>query len=371
MAFRYGNNYVNLGSVTNSKAGKYIVRYNADEKPGVHLCGEKLSLLKCDKGVQGLINAPTPYGIIVVRYAATDAPGDLQQIHTLQRQTTMHTVVKGITHSRTTAPPLTMAMLNSSLSSDTATKIMQLIARIAPHNPPREISDLGRVGLMLKRAGIHQDGTYQQPEGVNLTAAYVASETAMFNAPTKPGNNQVLSNGWSEISAAAQGDYGKNYEMRAYVAYFGYLALTEEQALYPSHSTRGHGPLHLGPKQAFIFTFPSKPPLEKYGFWSLTAYNAAQYLVPNALDRYALSDRSKITFADGSLVYDGRTSTRKDGTFELLVQPADVAPPRNWTSKYATTGFVNCCCWLTFKIVGSQRRREGETCPSHVRAALD
>jgi hypothetical protein len=90
---------------------------------GVHLCGEKFSLLKCDKGVQGFINAPTPYGIIVVRYAVTDAPGDLQQIHTLQKQTAMHTVVKSIAHSITTAPPLTMAMLNSSLSSDPATMI--------------------------------------------------------------------------------------------------------------------------------------------------------------------------------------------------------------------------------------------------------
>lgn len=334
--------------MTDSKAGKYVLRYDADEKPGVHLCGEKLSLPKCEKGVQGFINAPTPYGIIVVRYAVTDAPGDLQQIHTLQKQTTMHAIGKSMTDSITTAPPLTMDMLNSSLSSDPATKIMQLTARIAPHNPPREISDLGRVDLMLKRAGIHQDGTYEQPRGVNLTAAYVASETAMFNAPTKPGNTHVLGNGWSEISAAAQGDYGKNYEMRAYVAYFGYLALTAEQALYPSHSAGGDGPLHLGPKQAFIFTFPSKPPLEQYGFWSLTAYTAAQYLVPNALDRYALSDRSKITYADGSLVYDGRPSARKDRTFDLLVQPADVAPPRNWTSKYATTGFLNCCCWLTF-----------------------
>jgi hypothetical protein len=334
--------------VINSKAGRYIVRYDADEKPGVHLCDEKFHLLKCDKGVQGFINAPTPYGIIIVRYAVTNAPGNLQQIHTLQKQTTMHTIAKSLTHSLSTAPPLTMAMLNSSLSSDPAAKIMQLTARIAPHNPPREILDLERVDLMLKRAGIHHDGIYEQPKGVNLTAAYIASQTAMFNAPIKPGDNQVFSNGWSGISAAAQGDYGKNYEMRAYVAYFGYLALTAEQALYPSHSTGGHGPLHLGPNQAFLFTFPSKPPLEQYGFWSLTAYNAAQNLVPNTLDRYALSDRSNITYPDGSLVYDRRASSRKNGTFELLVQPADIAPPKNWTSKYVTAGFVNCCCWLTY-----------------------
>lgn len=40
---------------------------------------------------------------------------------------------------------------------------------------------------------------------------------------------------------------------------------------------------------------------------------------------------------DGSLVYDG--NAHGDGSFQLLVQPADATPPKNWTSKYVATTF--------------------------------
>ncbi|KAE8306252.1 DUF1254-domain-containing protein [Aspergillus transmontanensis] len=325
----YGNNYVNLGSVENSKAGKYILRFNADDKqnPGVQLCGDPE---KCN-GLQGYVNAPTPYGLMVVRYAAKHTAGDLQEIHALQNQSGLYTVEKGCrTSCRVTAPTLTMSMLNSSLSSDPAIKIMQLTARIAPHNPPRNISDLARVNYMLTKSGV-RDGVYKPQKGQNLTAAYLASEMAMSKAASEPQNVRSLEHGWHALAPTAQGDYGVNYAMREFVAYSGYLALRATEALYPSYGAFQKG-LHLGPRESYIFTFPSKPPMAQYGFWSLTAYNAEEYLVPNTLNRYALSDRSNLTYADGSLVYNG--DTNGDESFQLLVQPADVSPPKNWTSNW-------------------------------------
>jgi hypothetical protein len=55
-------------------------------------------------------------------------------------------------------------------------------------------------------------------------------------------------------------------------------------------------------------------------------------VVSNPLNRYALSDRSNITYADGSFVYGGEGYA--NDSFELPVQPADLEPPKNWTSKY-------------------------------------
>lgn len=324
----YGNNYINLGSIEKSKAGKYILHFNADDKEnaGVQLCSDPE---RCD-GLQGYVNAPTPYGLIVVRYAVKDTAGDLQQIHALQNQSGLHTVEKGgRTSYRSTVPTLTLSMLNSSLSADPAMKIMQLTARIAPHNPPRNMSDLARVNHMLQKSGV-RDGVYKAQKGQNLTAAYLASEMAMSKAASEPQNVHSLGNGWQELAPTSQGDYGENYAMREYVAYFGYLALKATEALYPSYSAGQEG-LHLGPRESYIFTFSSKPPMAQYGFWSLTAYNAEEYLIPNTLNRYVLSDRSNLTHADGSLVYDG--NAHGDGSFQLLVQPADVTPPKNWTSK--------------------------------------
>ncbi|KAJ5833814.1 DUF1254-domain-containing protein [Penicillium riverlandense] len=335
----YANNYANIGSVTNSTAGTYILRYNADHdhKPGVQLCGEKEkgSRVKCDRHIQGYVNAPTPYGIIVTRYAVKEGtPADLAQLHALQNQSHLHAVEKKI--KQPTAPPLTISMLNSSLSSDPATKLMQLTARIAPHNPPRDISDRARVNRMLKEAGVHPDGSYQPPHGVNLTAAYTASQKEILTAVTLPQNHITINHGWNSLAPSAQGDYGTNYAMRAFVAYSGYLGLDASQALYPSYNAGTNSTtLHLAPKQAYIFTFASKPPLDKTGFWSLTAYDAEQYLVPNPLGRYALNKQGNITYADGSRVYgDASASSREDGSFQLLVQPADVTPPKNWTANW-------------------------------------
>ncbi|KAL1876131.1 hypothetical protein Plec18167_005394 [Paecilomyces lecythidis] len=227
-------------------------------------------------------------------------------------------------------PALTLSMLNSALSSEPTMKTMQLAARIAPYNPPRNMSDLARVNAMLKKAGISA-GVYKLQKGQNLTAANLASNAAMSKAAGQPQNVRALENGWHGLSPTVQGDYGENYVMRKFVAYSGYLALRTTEALYPSYNS-GQQELHLGPNESYIFTFPSKPPLAQYGFWSLTAYNKKEYLIPNTLNRYVLNDRSNLTYADGSLVYGSNSHSNE--TFQLLVQPADVTPPRNWTSNW-------------------------------------
>ena len=208
---------------------------------------------------------------------------------------------------------------------------MQMTSRIAPFNPPRNISDQERVNRMLEKAGI-SNGQYN-PTGANLTELSQQALKDVTTHAAKPENTIDLENGWVTMSATAQGDYGLDYKMRYYVASVGYLALTATEAMYPNYQDPTNGnsaTLHLEPDQAYMFTFASKPPLTDVGFWSITGYNADQYLIDNSLDRYALGDRSDITYPDGSLVYgtDGRNES-----FQILVQPGDVVPPKNWTAK--------------------------------------
>jgi hypothetical protein len=47
---------------------------------------------------------------------------------------------------------------------------------------------------------------------------------------------------------------------------------------------------------------------------------------------YALGDRSNITYPSGARVYSNERS--EDGMFQILMQPADVTPPANWTSNW-------------------------------------
>ncbi|KAL5366237.1 hypothetical protein BJX96DRAFT_182428 [Aspergillus floccosus] len=332
----YGNNYANLGSVGHNRPGKYRIRYGAAPKhaPVIQICKNTArSITKdpaCD-GYQGIVNAPTPYGTFVGRLLVKDNSTDLQLVHRIQNQTALYPVGTLRHGNSAHAPKLTTSILNDSLSADIPTRIMQMTARISPFSPPRNISDRPHVERMLRKAGIN-NGQYTPTQG-NLTALAQKAEAAVFKHAKTPQNSMNLGHGWVAMTPSAQGDYGTDYQMRYYVAYTGYLALTSGEAIYPSYqdpSNDRSATLTLGDDEVYMLTFQSKPPLEETGFWSLTGYNAQQYLIANPLDRYAVGDRSGLTYPDGSLVYGAQSP---DQNFQVLVQPADVAPPTNWTSK--------------------------------------
>ena len=54
-------------------------------------------------------------------------------------------------------------------------------------------------------------------------------------------------------------------------------------------------------------------------FWSLTMYDADSYLVPNAIDRYALGDRSGMKFGDGDSL-----------TIVIQAEPPPAERQANW-----------------------------------------
>ncbi|KAB8263707.1 hypothetical protein BDV32DRAFT_119032 [Aspergillus pseudonomiae] len=324
----YGNNYANLGSITKSPPGKYRVRYafGVGEEPGITYCGGKSERPECD-GYQGLINAPTPYGAVDARILVRQ--NDLEMVHTFQNHTLLYTVPR-VGQAKPYAPKLTTTMLNASLARDLPMRIMQMTARFTPHNPPRNISDVSRVDTMLLKAGIH-DG-YSKPVGANLTHMAQMAEAAVSAHAYLPKNIRDLKKGWLGLAPSAQGDYNLDYKMRSFLARYGYLALDATEALYPTY----HDPkkenfaLTLEPKEAYMITFVGKPPLTKQGFWSITVYKE-QYLVANPLKRYALGDRSNLTYADGAPVYG---TDSKNASFQILLQPADIEPPKNWTSNW-------------------------------------
>jgi hypothetical protein len=204
---------------------------------------------------------------------------------------------------------------------------MQLLATFDGTNPPFNISHQSEedLRLTLAKAGIH-NGTYTQPYGVNLTAAYesaLSSIEAQTPEFTKPFNE-----GWARN--VPQGLYGDNYADRAAVAAGGYLELSSDQVLYPMRESKS---MHLNSNESYLYTFSSKPPIASDGFWSLTLYNSAGYLVENNLNRYAVGDRSNLTYSDGAPVYGNASAGSKERPFQILIQSAAVSPPTNWTNK--------------------------------------
>jgi len=123
-------------------------------------------------------------------------------------------------------------------------------------------------------------------------------------------------NGW-EITLD-MGRYGTNYPYRASWTFFGVGGNLAEDAIYPVAKTDGDGkPLDGANKYELRFSKNEMPPAD--AFWSLTAYDADSYLIPNSINRYALGDRSGMKFGD-------------DGSLTIYVQaePPSADRQANW-----------------------------------------
>lgn len=97
-------------------------------------------------------------------------------------------------------------------------------------------------------------------------------------------------NGWL-VSLRYIGDYGRNWLGRAVVAEFALGANTAPETVYPAAHTDSRGRLLRGSRRYRItFEKGNLPPAD--AFWSLTMYNARNYLHPNPAKRYAVGDRT-------------------------------------------------------------------------------
>ena len=126
----------------------------------------------------------------------------------------------------------------------------------------------------------------------------------------------TLKNGWLYLTNL--GDYGKDYDLRAYVAFMGLGANLPEDAIYPIAHFDSEGKLFDGKYRYTIhFDKDKLPPVR--AFWSLTCYNAEDFLVPNPLNRYALGDRNPLKY-------------NKDGSLDLYIQNSSPgkAKEANW-----------------------------------------
>jgi hypothetical protein len=152
-----------------------------------------------------------------------------------------------------------------------------------------------------------------------LTAASAAGGRvvdALATASTRA--RQRTHNGWS-LLAGDTAAFGTDYVNRAIVARVGLGANVPKEAIYPNTDTDGDGRRLVGSRR-YVISFPpgQLPPVG--AFWSLTLYDDELHFAPNAIDRYAIGDRT------AGLRYG------KDGSLKIYVQRA--APPgaqrANW-----------------------------------------
>ena len=286
----------------------------------------------------GFINFPTTYGLSIGRIELYNNSTDLEKVYEIQDQVKTKEVPRN-GHNDGTAPELTRKLLGdgvllplvtqppNALNQSSAENLLELVAKLAPYNPPQNSSEISRVNKLLQAAGL-SGGVYTPPADVDYKAA---NEIIQKNLLKTQLTLEPFGNDWVTYPTEYVGNPQDQYTLRSLITYSFYLALVQSETLYPVYD----GDLHLNSDESYIVTFPSGKP-EVTGFWSLTAYTSAGNLVSNPLKRYALGDRSNLTYPGGELVYGGGTS-HDDKPFSILLQPADVTPPSNWTSNWLPT----------------------------------
>jgi len=320
----FGDNWANIGTGNSAGAGEYRLRIRRTDY-GVQLAND------ASGNTPNYINSPSLHGILLVRWLVNAT--NLDAVHAHQDATK----VEGVPKENRSLRGTSLSMLNWNMGNSTpAEHVLNLLAQFSPSNPPEDTADTDRVDANLAAAGI-TSGTYGSTDA-DISAA---NTSALKGAAADTRSSlTLLNNGWSTLQSNKTGDFGTNYGIRAAIASSGYLMLEAPNAVYPSWSNStgeqsalaGAANLNLGPDESYIYTFSGKPPLKAAGFWSLTVYGADDYFIDTPQSVYALGDRSNITYASGARVYGNDGS--EDDVFQILVQPADMTPPANWTSNW-------------------------------------
>ena len=152
---------------------------------------------------------------------------------------------------------------------------MCLTAELSPCNEPEVPRGRSWMLRTLVIAGC-KDGIWVHPYGTNLTAA-VAVANKFIALLSQPEFKKEVSYGWHLLDCDNIGGYQSYYQARYFVAYWGYVALNVDQAMYPSNKTV----TEIGSDTALLICFPDRPLLHNTGFrvWSSTARTCSPYLM--------------------------------------------------------------------------------------------
>ena len=202
-----------------------------------------------------------------------------------------------------------------------AVAFFTLFARLLKDNPPGKadgpmVAKLARIGIV---PGEEFDFASLEPEVAKGLKGVPKAALARIMGHYKDSGAEI--NGWD--FTLKTGLYGYDYLQRAFITAIGLGANRPQDAVYPTSEVDAAGKPYSGAnKYVLHFAKGQTPPVK--GFWSLTMYDAEYFFVPNELNRYNLSSRSKFNYnKDGSVdLYIQKDSPGKDKEANWLPAPA-------------------------------------------------
>jgi len=177
-----------------------------------------------------------------------------------------------------------------------------LMAQMMVENPPKAadsimVKKMAKIGLVAGQPFDFSTDNFILKTKLSKLPEFIHQK--MNDIKANP-DTSMMTNGWRVLYEGI-GIYGTDYARRVYIDFIGLGANIPEDAVYPSCVFDVNGDRLDGQKKYHIHIAKEQLPPVK-AFWSLTAYNADDFLVENELNRFALGDRDNLTYnADGSL----------------------------------------------------------------------
>ena len=199
------------------------------------------------------------------------------------------------------------------------------VAELLKENPPKPedaeiVERMAEIGLV---PGQDFDGTKLPRLGHKLDPKLALLDLVR----TMKGKELV--NGWLYWTSDV-GQYGTDYETRALVTLLGPGMNFAEDAVYPLSQKDADGDEYDGSEHRYVMRFEKggMPPVK--GFWSLTVYDSEFFFVPNAIDRYCLSQRDAFV-------------ANEDGSVDLYIQAESPGPDWMPTGSRPRRGSSSWC----------------------------
>ena len=282
----------------------------------------------------GVIEYKAPTGLVWIlgRIYCTGTPEDYKAVHALQDQVSAVPLTaygKPYTPAPGTVDPaidMKTAPRDQVNAMDGAT-YFKLFAELMKTNPPSAedapmVAKLARIGIV---PGQDFDASkLEAPVAKGIAAAPKHGQekiSAYLNESVVTGDAK-LEHGWLFFSKT--GLYGTGYRNRAMITWYGLGANRPQDAVYPTSEGPDIVKKYSGAnKYVARFKKGETPPAN--AFWSITMYDKDYFFVPNPINRYTVSSRSKFKAnADGSVdLYIQKESPGRDKEQNWLPAPSD------------------------------------------------
>lgn len=300
----YTENLVNLGSASNTKPGNYVIADPAQKNVSIPAGTERINV---------------DYSRIwIIGSTQLKGPSDLANVNKIQDGYTLTPLSKFDTNYRPPTPSKPVTTMTESSVPEGLQFFNELGQQLKLFPPPaadkEELKKFAAVGI--------------GPGLVPLQNSNLPSATLRgLNDAVAAGAGQMIKD-INELSIAefnkhdsyllgGFGQYGTNYRLRAVISQVGLGAFTSHQAIY-AMGWSDHNQKPLNGSINYVLHLKSMPPTNEG--WSITVYNLKGGMIPNSINRFALTDTSEL-------------SKNSDGSVDIYLQPnepTDPAKQNNW-----------------------------------------